>query len=118
MPITYLVSTKKNCKVDNGDCYEDKLAKVLLEGGKVTITDYDAEDEDDYYGKLPHRWGCGMMQYDLTLMDIEYGIGRAIDSGGWECKIDMHLIHEPEQLDLNEGYSLLQFIVFGEIVYG
>ena len=105
------------------DCREDAWAKVILAGKKLFFFDYYAEDEDDFNGNLPHRWskngdGDGRMRYDFTLEDIEKGIAKCLDKGGWETKCANDLIYEPENLDLYEAEAIMQVIVFGEIVYG
>ena len=109
---------RQHCDVNENDCIEDKLAKVLLAGGKISVIDMEAEDETDHFGKLEAKFDrCGM-EYKVSLADITKGIEKALDHGGYENKCAKYLIYTPEDLDLEEGYSLLQFIVFGEIVYG
>ena len=106
---------------DENDCYEDKMAKLLLAGKSITLGDMYAEDEDDYYGKLPHRWDSknGTMDYEVTLKDIVKGIEKAIANGGYDAKCAMHLVDEDScEFDFLEADSLLQIIIFGKPVYG
>lgn len=91
-----------------------------------------SEDSDDAYGTLPHEWDedSQCMKYTLTLQDIVKGLENAFD-GTFEtnegCEEDeIFMIHrcivdyatEDIGFDFNEGYALMQVIVFGVIVYG
>lgn len=98
----------------------EKCAAILLEGGKIRVCDYYAEEEDEHYGNLPHRWDRDdeCVRYDVTLKDIEKGIGKCIDNGGWEAKCAMNLIDEDGDVDLYEAEAIMQVIVFGELIYG
>lgn len=105
------------------DCREDAWAKVILAGKHLFFYDYYAEDDADFNGDLPHKWtkngdGIGRMRYDFTLEDIEKGIAKCLDNGGWEAECANDLINNPENLDLYEAEAIMQVIVFGEVVYG
>lgn len=105
----------------DGDCHEDKLARVLLNGGKISIYDCYAEDETDFYGDpaLPHEYSEDdeAMRYDVTLHDVEDGLARAFESEEC-CDFVKHLMYDPCQMDLIEADALLQFILFGDLIYG
>lgn len=104
---------------DDNDCREDKWAKILLNGGSVEAFDYYAEGES--YGDLPHKIeedDDECVHYTVTLKDIEKGIAKCIDLGGWEAECARHLISEPEQMDITEAEAIMQVIVFGEVIYG
>lgn len=103
---------------DVDDCYEDKLAKILLNDKKIFVTDACAEDEDDFNGKLPHKFNGLIMRYEVGLNDIAKGIAKAIDNGGWDAECAMDLINKNGNLDLYEAENLMQIIVFGEAIYG
>lgn len=102
------------------ETFEDGLAEQLLSGASIKVCDYNAEDKNDFYGNLPHKWDneneC--MCYIVTLHDIENGIAKAIDNGGFENECAQNLIHEPENLDVYEAEALMQMVVFGELIYG
>ena len=103
------------------DCFEDKLAKILLNHGVVYIYDRYAEMEDDFYGDLHHHWDeeFQVMEYTVSLKDIEVGIQMALDNGGWSAECARDLInHEEGNLDLPEAEEILQWILFGESIYG
>lgn len=110
------------CEQDIQDCLEDKMAKVLLKGGKVFLFDEYAEDENDYYGTLPKKWNeddCEMM-YTVTLKDIRKGLEKALNEGGsyiQECVRNL-MDDEGCNLDLPQAESILQYIMFGEVIYG
>lgn len=100
-------------------CREDRWADMLLAGGSVRFYDYYAEDKDDFYGTLPHTWAeDGTMYYTVTLKDIEDALSKALSSGEYIADYVRHLMSEPEQVDLIEGYALAQYIMFGEEIYG
>lgn len=110
------------CQQDIQDCLEDKMAKVLLKGGKVFLFDEGAEDEKDYHGTLPHKWNkydCDMM-YTVTLEDIRKGLEKAFNEDDLcihECVLNLKC-DDGCNLDLPQAESLLQYIMFGEIIYG
>lgn len=106
---------------DDDDCREDKWAKLLLSGKPVYVLDYYAEDEDEFYGNLPHKWDEGReaMWYALTLHDILLGMQNAFNKSEWMAKTVLAIGDEENgDYDLNEAEGLLQMIVFGEVIYG
>lgn len=46
---------------EKGDCREDTYARMLLNGFKIEVRDYSAEDETDFYGHVD------ILSGDLTL---------------------------------------------------
>ena len=107
--------------VSENDCYEDKMAKILLSGKSIILADMYAEDAGDFYGKLQHHWDKvhHTMDYTVTLKDITKGIEKALNNGGWDAECAMHLIDEDScEFDLTEAENLVQIILFGEALYG
>lgn len=101
------------------ECREDRMARVLLAGHSILVKDYYAEDENDHYGHLKHLWRKDCMAYELTLEDIKKGIGKAIDSGGYIRDYINHWADdECMNFDLTEAEAVMQWIVFGEEIYG
>ena len=100
----------------------DKCAKLLLAGKSIVFADYYAEDSDEFYGELPHEYSESRecMKYTLTLEDIKKGVERALDSDNMYIKkcINNWIEDESCNLDLTEAENIMQYIVFGEIVYG
>lgn len=90
-----------------GECFEDKLADIILHGGKITLTDYTAEDET--YGEKGHLDEDGNGVYEISYQDF-------LDA----CSVDMgdamDLYNEND--DYFTGNNILQCAMFGEIVYG
>lgn len=117
----YNKSDYEKCPDKNdGDCYEDKLARILLNGGTVVVFDLYAEMDGDFYGDLPHKWNekHEVMGYTLRLKDIEVGIQKAIDNGGWSAECARDLVnHEDGNLVLQEAEEVMQWILFGESIY-
>ena len=122
-------------KIPNPDdcgCFEEKLAKMLLNGKPITIYDMYAEDEEDFYGDLWHQWDGdnGTMDYLVNLKDIEKGLQKCLDgtfkvNNGYDEEIPYmrkcvaNLIdRENGDLDLPQAENILQVIVFGQIIYG
>lgn len=108
----------EHCKREDGDCIEDAMAKVLLAGGKIEISDRYAEGADDSYGTLSHKWDSEnwCMDYDVTLQDVVNGLQKAADDG--ESERVYNLANDAGQLDMYDADVLLQYIVFGECIYG
>lgn len=100
----------------------DKCAKLLLAGKTIIFADYYAEDADEFYGELPHKYSESRecMKYTLTLEDIKKGVIRALDSDDGYIKkcINDWIEDDSCNLDLTEAEDIMQYIVFGEIVYG
>lgn len=103
------------------ECVEDKMAAILLNGRVVILYDMYAEDSSDFYGKLPHSWDDvgGTMDYEVTLKDIVEGIEKALNNGGWDAECAMNLMNADEgQFDQPQAENLIQWVIFGESVYG
>ena len=103
-----------------GDCNEDKLARILLNGGTVVVYDCYAEMYEDFYGDLPHKWNGEYeeMDYTVSLKDVEVGIQKALDNGGWSAECARDLVnHEEGNFVLKEAEEVMQWILFGESIY-
>lgn len=103
------------------DCIEDKISRILLNGGEVTFYDMYAEDEDDFYqSKIQHKWDeenqC--MDYTITISDIENGLEKAALSKGYLSKCFQDLLNEDGDLDQPEAEAIVQVILWGEEIYG
>lgn len=105
---------------EEGDCREDIYAKMLLNGYKIEVRDYYAEDDEDFYGNLHHEWNeedeC--MVYHVGIEDIVKGIAKCLDLGGWTAQCANNLIKQNGAFDLYEAEAIMQVIVFGEEIYG
>lgn len=95
-----------------GDCYEDFLADLLLNGKSIHIIDYEAGGEA--YGALPHRfdeYDPENVIYDVTLENILKGLSN---------EVNFQMMNEIQEGsgDMYTGWSLIQRIIFGEEIYG
>lgn len=90
------------CGVDNstqeykqaqGDCIEDKLAYMLLNGQSVVL--YDIEEDDK--------------NYELTLDKLYSAMGKYLKTSP-NASI--------EDFDFCDGDNILQIALFGEVIYG
>ena len=111
----------------NGDCYEDKIADVLLNGGKIYL--YDEVADGQVYGnrgETIEEENCVM--YPTDLEDVKRGIENAFNGTfnfsydeekryAMECAEDLY-DEDRCNLDLTEADALLQIIMFNEIIYG
>ena len=104
---------------DDGDCREDVWANVLLVGHSLYFADYNASNENEFYGDLPHEWDeegqC--INYTFNLNDVKQGLSLAASSNHnyvRECFENFRA----ENMDLNDAGILFQFIIFGEHIYG
>ena len=93
-----------------GDCFEDKLADMLLSGHQITITDYEADGES-YSSKCTRITADGNAVYKIGLDDI---LKVASTKKGFELLNDV--------LEGTGDYwtadAFLQRVVFGEEIYG
>lgn len=102
-----------------GEAREDRQARILLAGYPIFIDDYYAEDKDEFYGNLRHFWSGDHMVYEITLEDIKNGIARALNNGGYIRDYINHWADdECMNFDLTEAEAVMQWIVFGEEIYG
>lgn len=115
---------------NDDDCYEDVLAKILLSGGKVQITDYYAEGCD--YGNLPYEMDEeDNITYKVTLEDIKAGLAKAAngtfnsqskdfveDERRFAKRAFDSFVTEACDFDLTYADCLMQIILFNEIIYG
>lgn len=112
------------------DCLEDKIAKILLSGGKVRVTDYDAEGVKYEGANLKAKVlnNEESVRYDVDLNAIRSGLinaanGTTLDYGG-EAKylkeaFEAFCQDEEESLfDAEYAMALWQAILFNEVVYG
>lgn len=103
------------------DCFEDKLARLLLSGKTIEIIDKYAEDIEDYYGTLPHAWDEDdfEMRYTVSLDDIKRGIQACLDGDDYLSECARTLVHADEgNFDSLQAENILQVVLFGEMIYG
>lgn len=108
-----------DCVTSKDDCLEDKLAKLLLVGYTIEMSDRYSESEEDVYGDNKHVYWDEeheVMTYPITLLDIKEGLEKAYENG--EAERVNCLINEPEQMDMIDADVLMQYIVYGEVIYG
>lgn len=108
----------------HGDCYEDHMADVLLKGGTVIF--YDSYAEGVTYGDNPNKSvtedeeGC----YPVTLQDIISGLEKCAN-GTYNVNDDKSYLNEcfnnfatGYDYDLSAADSIMQVILFNELIYG
>lgn len=117
-----------------GDCFEDALADVLLNGGSIRIVDLLAEGEK--YGNLSFEY---VEPYTFDVLDpsedekddccVAYSVDLDAVIDGLESACgskdewireaaDRFIDDERFDFDLDDGETLLQIITFGEVIYG
>lgn len=95
------------------ECYEDKLAKSVLDGRSIKFIDRCAEG--CVYGNLPHTiLDEDEVTYMVTLEDIKKGLEKAADMGFWAYKA---FADDTSNWDYLAGDALLQLIIFDDIIY-
>lgn len=106
----YDSDTYKKLENTTGECFEDKLADMLLAGHQITITDYEADGES-HSSKCTRITSSGNAIYKVGLGDF---LKVASTKTGFK------LLNEV--LDGTGDYytadAFLQRVVFGEEVYG
>lgn len=102
--------TYKKLENTTGECFEDKLADMLLSGHQITITDYEADGES-YSSKCTKITADGDAVYKVGLDDF---LKVASTKRGFQLLSDV--------LDGTGDYwtadAFLQRVVFGEEIYG
>ena len=93
-----------------GECFEDKLADMLLAGHKIRITDYEAEGES-YSDRCVGFGEYESAIYEVCLQDF---LNVASTKEGLKL-LDETLSGEG---DFYTADAFLQRVVFGEEVYG
>jgi hypothetical protein len=98
-------------KAKNGDCFEDKLADMLLAGHKITIIDHEADGES--YSKKFVRFE-GEYESAVYEVDLKDFLKTASTKRGYQ------LVEEVLSGDGDywTGDAFLQRVVFGEEIYG
>lgn len=96
-------------KIKKGDCFEDKLADMLLAGHKITIIDHEAQGES--YSKKCVGFNDESAIYEVTLKDF---LKTASTKKGYD------LVEEvlSGDGDYYTGDAFLQRVVFGDEIYG
>lgn len=108
-----LSNEQKQC-----DCIEDEMADLLLAGKSVELYDMYSEDEEDFYGTLPHRYDeDGDMRYTVTLDDIKRGLEKAYQDDYLRECLNNLIDNEGYDIDQPQAESLVQCIMFGEVIY-
>ena len=102
--------TYKKLENTTGECFEDKLADMLIAGHQITITDYEADGES-YSSKCTKITADGDAVYKVGLDDF---LKVASTKKGFQLLSDV--------LDGTGDYwtadAFLQRVVFGEEIYG
>ena len=131
----YTIEDRKSVYVSDDDCYEDIIAKILLSGKSIEVTDNYAEGCS--YGSLPYRFkdkddDDSSVIYRVTLNDIIRGLDRAangtFNAGDDEwteqtkrnarVSFDSFMDEDRYDFDLVRADILMQIILFDEIIYG
>lgn len=97
---------------------EDEAAAALLGGDVVYVFDNDTESNS--YGNLPsHMDEDGVIRYSMTLCDITVALEKIMDGDDCHLKKIVEEWTGPNGFhDVTGADELLQFIVFGKIIYG
>ena len=131
----YTIEDKRGVDVSEDDCYEDIIAKILLSGKSVEVTDYYAEG--CYYGSLPYKFqdkddDDSSVIYFVNLESIKRGLERAangtFNAGDDEwteqtkrsARVSFESFMDEDRcdFDLVRADILMQIILFNEIIYG
>ena len=115
--------------LDDCECFEDELARTLLKGRKVRVTDFYAEGS--VYGENEHEIDGDDVTYHIALDDVKNGLCKAADgtfnttTGQFKAneiafarKAFDAFANEECDFDLVYADCLMQIILFNEIIYG
>lgn len=122
------LSISSNAKdlAEEGDCREDVWAKTILAGREIHAHDYLSEGcvygnlkcklkkQGDMYGYYEYA------TYTFGLEDVKNGLQKCLDSDDSyikKCVLDF-MDDDSSSWDITEAESLMQIILFGELIYG
>lgn len=95
-----------------GNCFEDFLADMILNGKSIQVTDYLAEGEVyEHLPSHPAEYDDEFIVYDVTLEDILQGLSS-------EVNFQMMQEIQSGEGDMFTAYGLMQRIIFTEEIYG
>ena len=102
--------------VEENDCFEDIMAKILLNGGVVEIIDMYSQEGDQPYSDKAH-WDDQIEHfiYTISLDDVLAGINKAAEDKYDKKHVTNFVL---EDYDMVDADALLQYVCFSEIVYG
>lgn len=103
-----------------GNCYEDKMANVLLNGGRVAAVDIEYDDEIfENDGVLAVVNDAGEAEYRFDLKAVKKGLKRALESKkGYIRSAALNFLIDDGSFDAGDAEVLIQMIIFGEVIYG
>ena len=105
-----------------GDCFEDKLADVVLNGGQIYFYDNYAEGEvNSTLGEvIDNGEDEPYVMYTIHLENIIEGLEACCNKkrGDWEYDCFNDFENDGSGFDLMEADVLLQNILFLETIYG
>lgn len=122
---------EESVEYDEDDCHEEIMANILLNGGKVKVTDHYADG--CHYGRLPWRYEEDYeVTYEVGLEDIKRGLERAasgtFDAGNDEwteqelrsarISFESFANEDSVDFDLVRADILMQIILFDKTIYG
>lgn len=81
-----------------GDCFEDVLLKIINSGGKLEFIDHDG----------------GEFTRTLTRESLKQALTNVEDKHF--CQLVLESLDE--QSDAETGYNLIQFIIYGKLIFG
>lgn len=103
-----------------GDCYEDKMANVLLNGGRIGAIDLEYDDE--LYvneGVLAVVNEDGDAEYRFDLNAVKKGLKKALESDDYSLRLAVfNMLVDDGSFDAADAELLIQMIIFGEVIYG
>ena len=131
----FTIEDRESVNISDDDCYEDIIAKILLSGKSVEVTDDYADGCS--YGSLPYRFqdkddDDSSVIYRVTLDNIIQGLERAANGtfnagdDKWteqtkrsaRISFDSFMDKDKCDFDLVRADMLMQIILFDEIIYG
>lgn len=103
-----------------GDCFEDKMANVLLNGGRIAIVDMESEGEIyKNKGVLAFINESNDAQYHFDLKAVKNGLKRALESKEiYLRRAAFNFLVDDGTFDAADAENLMQMIIFGEVIYG
>ena len=107
---------ERNAVMLPDDCYEDIIARMLLAGMAIHVEDIYADDDEKYREDATWNPERETMVYDIDYNDVIEGLALAAING--EMERVNRLATDDFAFDMIDADILLQYITFGEHIYG
>lgn len=100
-------------------CVEERMANVLLHGGEICVIDVEGDEVYKNKGVFSRLTPTGEGEYHFDLEAVKNGLKSAFESKEKYLRLAaFNLLIDDGTFDADDADSLMQMIIFGEVIYG